>query len=39
MSEGRIVPPVEATYPLKEILEAVRHAERSGRGGKVLLVD
>jgi NADPH:quinone reductase len=38
MAAGRVVPPVEAEYELKDVIEAVRHAERPGRRGKVLLV-
>ena len=38
MSSNEIVPPVEAEYPLTEILAAVAHSERPGRSGKVLLV-
>jgi NADPH:quinone reductase-like Zn-dependent oxidoreductase len=38
MATNEIVPPVEAEYPLAEVLKAVEHAERSGRSGKVLLV-
>lgn len=38
MAAGEILPPVEAEYPLAEVLAAVAHAERSGRSGKVLLV-
>lgn len=38
MASNEIVPPVEAEYPLAEILAAVAHAERPGRSGKVLLV-
>lgn len=37
MAQGHIVPPVEAEYDLAQIHDAVRHAERSGRQGKVLL--
>lgn len=37
MAEGRIVVPVEAAYPLDQWREAVAHAQRSGRRGKVLL--
>lgn len=37
MAQGQIVPPVEATYGLAQIHDAVRHAERPGRQGKVLL--
>ena len=38
MATNEIVPPVEAEYPLTEVLAAVAHAERPGRSGKVLLV-
>jgi NADPH:quinone reductase-like Zn-dependent oxidoreductase len=38
MSTNEIVPPVEAEYPLEEVLRAIEHAERPGRSGKVLLV-
>lgn len=38
MASNEIVPPVEAEYPLAEILAAVEHSERPGRSGKVLLV-
>jgi NADPH:quinone reductase-like Zn-dependent oxidoreductase len=38
MVAGKVVPAVEAEYQLKDVVEAVRHAERSGRRGKVLLV-
>jgi NADPH:quinone reductase len=38
MATGRIVPPVEAQYDLTNVREAVVHAERPGRSGKVLLV-
>jgi NADPH:quinone reductase-like Zn-dependent oxidoreductase len=38
MASNEIVPPVEAEYPLHEVLAAVAHAERPGRSGKVLLV-
>ena len=37
MATGRIVPPVEAEYDLTDVREAVIHAERPGRSGKVLL--
>jgi len=39
MTRGEIAPPIEAEYPLKDITQAVQHAQRSGRRGKVLLVD
>ncbi|HVG33459.1 MAG TPA: zinc-dependent alcohol dehydrogenase family protein [Pyrinomonadaceae bacterium] len=38
MATNEIVPPVEAQYPLTDVLAAVEHAERPGRSGKVLLV-
>ncbi|HZS48609.1 MAG TPA: zinc-dependent alcohol dehydrogenase family protein [Blastocatellia bacterium] len=37
MVQGKIVPPVEATYDLDDIINAVKHAQSSGRRGKVLL--
>lgn len=37
MAGGQIAPPVEAEYSLKDIIEAVKHAERSGRHGKIIL--
>jgi NADPH:quinone reductase-like Zn-dependent oxidoreductase len=38
MATNEIVPPVEAEYPLTDVLKAIEHAERPGRSGKVLLV-
>lgn len=38
ISGGEVTIPVEATYPLERIKEAVEHAEREGRKGKILLV-
>jgi NADPH2:quinone reductase len=38
MASGQLVPPIEAEYDLKDVVQAVQHAERSGRHGKVLLV-
>ena len=38
MASHEIVPPVEAEYPVADVLAAVAHAERPGRSGKVLLV-
>ncbi|HYN84378.1 MAG TPA: zinc-dependent alcohol dehydrogenase family protein [Pyrinomonadaceae bacterium] len=38
MASSEVVPPVEAEYPLADVLAAVAHAERPGRSGKVLLV-
>ena len=37
LASGAIQLPVEASYPLDQIAEAVRHAEREGRGGKILV--
>ena len=36
MAAGQLVPPVEATYDLADFKEAILHAERPGRSGKVL---
>ena len=38
MAANEIVPPVEAEYRLEDVEAAVKHAERPGRSGKVLLV-
>jgi NADPH:quinone reductase-like Zn-dependent oxidoreductase len=38
LADGTIAVPVEATYPLSRAREALEHAAREGRGGKVLLV-
>jgi NADPH:quinone reductase len=37
MLQDQITPPVEAIYPLEHFREAIAHANRPGRGGKVLL--
>ncbi|MCY7349064.1 MAG: zinc-dependent alcohol dehydrogenase family protein [Cytophagaceae bacterium] len=37
LASGEISLPVEATYSLDQIAEAVTHADRSGRGGKILV--
>lgn len=37
LAEGKLSTPVEATYPLGQVQEALRHAARGGRDGKVLL--
>lgn len=37
MADGAIDPPVEARYDLADVREAVAHAERPGRAGKVIL--
>lgn len=37
MASGQIVPPVEATYDLGQVREAILHAETPGRHGKVIL--
>jgi trans-2-enoyl-CoA reductase len=38
MRDGILRAPVEATYPIEEIKEALVHAQRRGRHGKVLLL-
>lgn len=38
MATSEIIPPVEALYPLAEVLKAIEHSQRSGRSGKVLLI-
>lgn len=38
MAQGNLIPPVEAEYDLADFEAAVRHAQRPGRSGKVLLV-
>ena len=38
MATHEIVPPVEAEYPLDEVVAAAEHSVRHGRSGKVLLV-
>jgi NADPH:quinone reductase-like Zn-dependent oxidoreductase len=38
MATNEVVPPVEAEYPLADVLAAIEHSERAGRSGKVLLV-
>ena len=30
--------PIEATYPIEEIKQALTHAQRGGRNGKVLVL-
>lgn len=37
VADGTIRVPVEATYPLARVAEALAHAAREGRGGKILL--
>jgi trans-2-enoyl-CoA reductase len=36
-AEGTLDVPIEATYGLEQIEQALSHAEREGRGGKILL--
>jgi trans-2-enoyl-CoA reductase len=36
-ARGVIATPVEAVYPLEQIADAIAHAQRSQRGGKILL--
>ncbi|HRI71865.1 MAG TPA: zinc-dependent alcohol dehydrogenase family protein [Polyangium sp.] len=38
IAKGTVTIPVEASYPLERIKDAVEHAEREGRSGKILLV-
>ena len=38
LADGSIAVPVEARYPLSRAREALLHAAREGRGGKVLIV-
>jgi NADPH:quinone reductase-like Zn-dependent oxidoreductase len=38
MAQGDLIPPVEAEYDLADFREAVLHAQRPGRSGKLLLV-
>ncbi|HKS27213.1 MAG TPA: zinc-dependent alcohol dehydrogenase family protein [Pyrinomonadaceae bacterium] len=38
MATNEVVPPVEAEYPLADVLNAIEHSERPGKSGKVLLV-
>jgi NADPH:quinone reductase-like Zn-dependent oxidoreductase len=37
MRDGVLQSTVAATYPLEEVRQAVDHAARAGKGGKVLL--
>lgn len=37
MTAGHLLPPVEAEYDLADFCDAIRHTERSGRCGKVIL--
>jgi mitochondrial enoyl-[acyl-carrier protein] reductase / trans-2-enoyl-CoA reductase len=36
--EALPAPPVEKTYPLEQVADAIRHARQDKRGGKILLV-
>jgi NADPH2:quinone reductase len=38
LAAGKLAPPVEAQYDLADFAEAIAHAERPGRLGKILLV-
>lgn len=38
LAAGELDTPIEATYPLARVREALRHADKSSRGGKVVLV-
>lgn len=37
LAAGELTTPVEATYPLSQVREALQHAAREGRDGKVVL--
>jgi NADPH:quinone reductase-like Zn-dependent oxidoreductase len=37
VADGTLAVEVEAVYPIRKIKEAVAHAARSGRSGKILL--
>lgn len=37
LASGKIQLPVEASYPLDQIVDAVEHADRHGRWGKILI--
>jgi trans-2-enoyl-CoA reductase len=39
IADGTLAAEVAATYPLEQIKEAIAHAARGGRGGKVLLLN
>jgi NADPH:quinone reductase-like Zn-dependent oxidoreductase len=37
LASGKVVLPVEASYPLSEVQQAVTHADSPGRTGKIIL--
>jgi NADPH:quinone reductase-like Zn-dependent oxidoreductase len=37
MTDGTLEAPVEATYDIADIKQALAHAEREGRDGKILI--
>lgn len=37
LRSGELTTPVEATYPLSRITDALKHAAQEGRGGKIIL--
>jgi trans-2-enoyl-CoA reductase len=37
LAAGELTTPIEATYPLSQVREALAHAAREGRDGKVIL--
>jgi NADPH:quinone reductase-like Zn-dependent oxidoreductase len=39
MADQKLIPPIEASYSLDKVTQAVQHAQGSGRSGKVLLTD
>jgi trans-2-enoyl-CoA reductase len=38
LRDGVLKAPIDATYPIEDIKEALAHAQRGGRGGKVLVL-
>jgi NADPH:quinone reductase-like Zn-dependent oxidoreductase len=37
LADGTLAVPIEATYPLEQVKEALAHAARAGRSGKIVL--
>jgi len=38
LRDGVLKAPIEATYPIEDIKQALTHAQRGGRNGKVLVL-
>jgi NADPH:quinone reductase-like Zn-dependent oxidoreductase len=38
LRDGVLKAPIDATYPIEDIKQALAHAQRSGRNGKVLVL-